>query len=61
MQTSLFNTDVCSNQHEQGTKTYQGTDKLGTDDDAREDIALTRDDLENITVEIEDNNNEDDP
>lgn len=46
-------------QHEQGTQ----TDTLRTEDDTGilEGIALGIDDLNNITIETEDNNNEDDP
>lgn len=56
-QTYLSNTDVCSNQQEQGTQTDQSTNKPTTDDDTSGDIELSMlDVLENVKIEANDYN-----
>lgn len=60
-QAYLSNTDVCSNQQEQGTQTDQSTNKPTTDDDTSGDIELSMlDVLENVKIEANDYN-EDEP
>lgn len=51
----VSNTDnVHSNQHDKDTQTDLSTDKLGTDDDTFENSEMTTDDLENLTIQTED-------